>query len=455
MTDETTSAQLSERELQVLQMVATGASNQQIARHMVISVNTVKVHLRNVFEKTGVQSRTEATLRAIQEGWVVVSDNTAAIPPPQRTYLIANQQPALAPWQQIYFVAALVLALVVMTTPLAAKHDTVPIYLPPPRFKEATSQLYYQPPTPTPILAQNAKSWIFQAPITDERAGLTVVTFEKHIFAIGGTKSTNQASRMVEIYDPATNTWSEGANKPTAATDISGVALNNKIYIPGGCTNEGRRALAMLEIYTPKTDQWTQGAALPQARCGYGLVVLLDKVYLLGGWDGQSYQDTIFVYSTTTNKWDILKSRLPESKGYMGAAVVDRLIYVVGGYDGVQEFDQTDVFNPDTGQWFKKAPLQEKRGGLGLVNVAGQLYAVGGGWTRPVTVSEKYDPANNTWSTFEAPFATQWRNAGLALVDTKIYAIGGWNVTENKYINAVVSYQVLYQIFLPAQILGN
>src|SRR5262245_10311447 len=88
------SLQLSERERQILEMVATGASNQQIARQLVISVNTVKVHLRNIFEKMGVQSRTEATMRAIQEGWVKVAEDGAkpaeVAVAPTRTFLLSD-----------------------------------------------------------------------------------------------------------------------------------------------------------------------------------------------------------------------------------------------------------------------------------------------------------------------------------------------------------------------------
>ena len=60
--------ELTEREIEILQRVATGASNRQIAQQLGISANTVKVHLRNIFEKLGVASRTEATLYAIQAG---------------------------------------------------------------------------------------------------------------------------------------------------------------------------------------------------------------------------------------------------------------------------------------------------------------------------------------------------------------------------------------------------
>ena len=55
---------LSERELQVLRLVAEGMSNGEIAQRLVVSVGTVKTHVHNIIAKLGVRSRTQAVARA-------------------------------------------------------------------------------------------------------------------------------------------------------------------------------------------------------------------------------------------------------------------------------------------------------------------------------------------------------------------------------------------------------
>jgi LuxR family maltose regulon positive regulatory protein len=59
---------LSERELEVLRLVADGLSNQEISARLVVSHNTVKSHIKNIYGKLGVNSRTQAIARARQAG---------------------------------------------------------------------------------------------------------------------------------------------------------------------------------------------------------------------------------------------------------------------------------------------------------------------------------------------------------------------------------------------------
>jgi len=429
-------------------MVATGASNQQIARQLVISVNTVKVHLRNIFEKLNVQSRTEASLRAIQEGWVVIADDTAeateenaALP---KTYLHPNTHLELTRWQLIYLIAAVLLAAGVMILPLIPNT--------PPTVRPNLPVIYAQPPTPAPISIKS-RSWVSQASMPSKRASLGLVAFDGKILAIGGVRANNKATRLVEIYDPTTDSWSEGAAKPTATSSISGVVLDEKVYVPGGCTDEGQ-ALDSLEIYDPRTDSWQQGKSLPEPRCAYGLTAFQDRLYLFGGWDGKTFEDTIFVFDPAEERWEQLDSSMPQAKGYAGAAVLDDFIYVVGGYNGQEEFNQTHVFTPKTGEWLEKPPMLEKRGGLGLISAANHLYAVGGGWDQALASSEKYNPETEKWESLESPFTHPWRNMGLTATNNRIYAVGGWNGNDEEFMDAVMSHQFLFQIFLPIGI-GN
>lgn len=70
---------LSERELDVLALMAKGCTNQEIADRLFVSINTVKTHVSNVYGKLGVRRRTEAVLAARHHG--LLTDAVAATPP--------------------------------------------------------------------------------------------------------------------------------------------------------------------------------------------------------------------------------------------------------------------------------------------------------------------------------------------------------------------------------------
>ena len=63
---------LSERELEVLRLMAKGWSNKRIAKELSITERTVRFHVGNVLGKLGVSSRMEAVMEGIRRGWVKI-----------------------------------------------------------------------------------------------------------------------------------------------------------------------------------------------------------------------------------------------------------------------------------------------------------------------------------------------------------------------------------------------
>jgi len=61
---------LSEREIEIIRLVAKGFSNDELAERLHLSPDTIKAHLRHVYEKLGVESRVEAVTEAMRTGLV-------------------------------------------------------------------------------------------------------------------------------------------------------------------------------------------------------------------------------------------------------------------------------------------------------------------------------------------------------------------------------------------------
>jgi len=60
--------ELTEREMEVLRLIAQGKSNQEIADELFIGVKTVKFHVTNLLAKLGLEDRTQAAIYALKNG---------------------------------------------------------------------------------------------------------------------------------------------------------------------------------------------------------------------------------------------------------------------------------------------------------------------------------------------------------------------------------------------------
>ncbi len=75
-----TRSQLTQRELDVLRELTAGSTNEEIAEHLFISVNTVRRHIQNLLTKTGFENRLELAIHATALGLVVSDRNRTRNP---------------------------------------------------------------------------------------------------------------------------------------------------------------------------------------------------------------------------------------------------------------------------------------------------------------------------------------------------------------------------------------
>ncbi len=430
---------LSDREMELLRLLTTGATNREIARDLQISVNTVKVHLRNIYAKLGVASRTEATMVAVREGWIAVhgdeeepagrtepvaEDLPIALPPPERW-------PRVSPLRRIGLALACLAAVALLFLPqvlrVGANGDQIdPI--------GALSP-------PAGANGGTTNRWQTRAQMPTPRTGLALAAHGGLIYAIAGASSEGATSR-VEVYDPQLDAWSRGSAKPTPVGYVRAAVLDGLVYVPGGF-DAGERPRDLLEVYDPAQDSWETRAPLPEALGAYALAALDGKLYLFGGRGERGYVDSAYRYDPQADTWQSI-GQLSGKRGFVAAAALQGRIYIVGGYNGRDELTTCEVYDPVAGMWSECAPLARPRGGLELVGVRQHLYAMGGGMETYLAFNERYDPRLNAWTRMETPVSGQWLGLGGAFVSPYVYAIGGWN---EALLSTNEAYQVLYQLF--------
>lgn len=459
MTDDT---QISEREREILRLVATGATNQQIAQQLNISINTVKVHLRNIFGKIGVVSRTEATLYAVRAGLISVDRSVGPVavadePEPARSPIVVAEPPPAVPPAPVEPAAEVVEApaepVAELPAPVEPAAERV-VVSPEPRAEPAPPIIVVPPvapPTPpepapapaparTPLLLGLAALAIVGAliagvlvlrpapappatptspaagPAGDSRwrrladlpqarsaFGLAAVGFEgrQYIYAIGGDDGAAVSADTLR-YDVAGDRWVNFRAKPTPAADVRAVVVGSRIYVPGGRAADGSVSAAF-EAYDPQRDAWAALADLPAPRSRYALAAVEGKIYLFGGWDGQAYRAEVFQYSPDADRWVEL-TPMGAPRADAGAAAVQGAVYVVGGSDESGLLTRNERYTPANegvgNPWSIGAPLPGPRAQAGVAASNAFIFVIGGVGSANLL---SYNADQDAWTAFELP----------------------------------------------------
>ncbi len=281
------------------------------------------------------------------------------------------------------------------------------------------------------------------APSPAPVSGPAVATVSGKIYLIGGITSYAYQD-TVQIYDPATDSWTTGASKPTPSSKNGAAVIDNKIYVAGGIDND---VLDVLEIYDPAADTWTTGTPLPEPRGAAAAAAVNGKLYIVGG-IGSSYGDglsTLYEYDPATGLWANL-SPMNVNRAYTSAGVINGRIYVAGGYERIwsQAHESAEVYDPQTDTWTLIASMSGPRCGQGYVVHDGKFYLMGGStafyddYTNTIDV---YDPQLDSWSLDPLLLNIPRTGLGSASVNGFIYALGGFgykqSVTESSNIPGI------------------
>lgn len=179
-------------------------------------------------------------------------------------------------------------------------------------------------------------SWTSLAPMPTARGGATAKAAGGLIYVAGGLDVNADSTDVLEIYDPGSDSWSTGAPMATKRDNPGSAALDGKFYVFGGRTRAGGveldPTLSSVEMYDPATNTWTDRAPMPNGRRTMVVGTLNGRAQVMGGEKtplGGSFEQNE-EYDPVTDTWRTL-NRMTTPRHGAAAGTIGSTVYVVGG----------------------------------------------------------------------------------------------------------------------------
>jgi N-acetylneuraminic acid mutarotase len=277
-------------------------------------------------------------------------------------------------------------------------------------------------------------SWTTKPPMPQAISGVKAAVVNGKIYVMAGTFNYE--------YDPTTGNWTAKKPMPTPRIGSFGIAVyQNKIYVIGGDngTYGYVNYLSTNEVYDPSTDTWETKKPMPTSREGVEANAVNGKIYVIGGMTDNSrsiHTPVNEVYDPASDSWTT-KQQASLAVANYASAVVDNKIYIMGGGLGFNERTRNEtlngisnqIYDTETDTWNLGASLSSSTEYAAAGATAGvmspkRIYVIGGGFTNTSNAVRVYDPASDNWAS-GAPMPTNRNSLAVGIVNDIIYAMGG------------------------------
>ena len=225
-------------------------------------------------------------------------------------------------------------------------------------------------------------TWTTKTNMPTERHNLAAGAIDGKLYVVGGWSYSFKTA--LEVYDPATDTWSTKANMPTKREGLAAAAIDGKLYVVGGWNGSdfagGLRWRSTLEVYDPATNTWSTKANIPTPRTNPAAVAIDGKLYVVGGRNVDGYAtglDVLEVYDPVTDTWST-KANMPTGRHGLAAVPIFGLLYAVGGQNSQGLSKKLEVYDPVTDDWSTLDDMSTARKWLAAAAIDGKIYAAGG-----------------------------------------------------------------------------
>ena len=233
-------------------------------------------------------------------------------------------------------------------------------------------------------------TWRKAASLPTARISARTAVFSTDIYVFGGRKEMRgEYTKTVEMYDTRTDAWVKKRDMPTRRKGFVTAVVDGEIYIIGGSIHNKKlgkqEATGLVEVYDPLTNRWEKRTNMPTEREWAEAEVVDSKIYVLSGEIsgpfplGDRLVNSIEEYNPKLNTWR-KRPDIPMPKCWFETVVVGNEIWTIGGYDpnnGFRHIDAVDIYNPMVNKWRKAQPLTIPKATTAVV-VNGTIYLLGG-----------------------------------------------------------------------------